>query len=165
MESPQNLPQLALMRQGVDYTFTITCRNFAFVARPLSCFEVVRCAENTGSRIASLPITQRTAVTESIIAVTEKLKLASTSDVNANDAKLTDQMLERCTPDEIDYLFKQYVAGCARVNPSMEEISESELLALVEQVKKSPEQHYALTELSLLHLVGICRLLFKTKDA
>ncbi len=157
MKSPHpGLPELALMRQGVSYRFNIRIREYSLAVRPLSTMETIHAAKRAAAKFQALTQEEQTSVTESIIIVSEKLKIASTSDVGAQDEKLTDLLVSQMSPHELDYLWKQYIAGLERVNPSIEEISAEDLEALVEEVKKSPlGLRSALTELSLRQLVAI----------
>lgn len=155
---------LEAMREGTNYRFNIRCRGLEFSARPLSCFEVVRATQEVADKIEELDHKYRNSITESLWMASKKLQKATTSEVGSNDYKLTDYEIERMTPDEIDFLWKQYVAGCAKVNPCLEEMKNEDILALVAQVKKSPNLGLAVIDLSFLELANICRHLLTTTE-
>ena len=162
--SPTDSLLLSAMREGINYRFKIRCRGLEFTARPLSCFEVVRATQEVADQVEELEHKYRNSITESLWMASKKLQKATTTDVGSNDPKLTDYEIERMTPDEIDYLWKQYVAGCAKVNPCLEEMANDDILALVSQVKKSPNLGLALIDLSFLELANICRRLLTTTE-
>ncbi len=158
----QDFQQIEAMRQGVDYRFEIRCRQFAFKARPLSALETVQTAQEVADRLERLPPSQRSGVVESLLMAQVMLEKASTSDVGASDFKVTQMMLERMTPDEVQFLFKQYTSICDRCNPSLETLPAARIEELVEAVKKSPKPEETLIECSFLELVNISRHLLMT---
>lgn len=163
MQTP--LPQLELMRAGVNYGFNISCRQFSLRVRPLSCYEIVRATQAATVRFIALSPTEQNPISESLFITSEKLKLASTSDVDSPVEGISDKTLERLTPQELDFLWKQYVAGCERVNPALEELQVEQIQAMVDEVKKKQDRLSALIELSLPQLANICRHLLQTSSS
>lgn len=152
------------MRAGVEYKFQIKCRSLSFWVRPLSNLETIRAHQSAGRRLEELPDNDRTEQTASLFLASETLKLASSSDIGANDSPLTDHYLERMTPDELRYLFKEYLRVVDRVNPSLDEMPLEELTSLIDSVKKSPDGKLALIELSFSDLVSISHHLLNRAD-
>jgi hypothetical protein len=155
-----DIPELEAMRLGVNYRQPIVVRNFKCLMRPLTIAETRTITEEVTVELNSLSLDQRNPLTENTQIAKKTLQLASTSDVGATDYKLTDYIMERMTPEEIEYLFKQYSAVTARCNPSLELLSEADMLRLVEIVKK---KEVALIDLSFLQLLSIAHY-FTTKD-
>lgn len=166
MKTPMyEMPQLDAMRMGVEYKFAVKCRGLNILMRPLSSFEIVQAAHNVADRLSDMQPHKRAGVVESLLLAGEKLELASTSDVNANDPQITKAIIERMTPDEVDYLWKQYCLGCERVNPSLEKMSTEEVAQLVAEVKKNPARMFqTLIDLSSLQLANICHLLLQNSE-
>lgn len=160
--------QLDQMRMGVDYRFTVAVRGYRLSLRPLSIVETVQVAAKVQERLGDVPPGSRTALLEHTFLAKETLILASTSDVGANDAKVTDYVLDRSTPAELSTLFKQFVAGCDRCNPSLEKLDQEELASLIAALKKNEGDPEALasqlTELSLLELASLSFFLLTKGD-
>ncbi len=154
------LPQLDAMRMGVEYRLEIKVREFKMSVRPITITETIQVASKVADKLMTLPKTAQNRITEHVLLAKETLMLASTSDVDVNDPKITDFILDRMTPDEIDNLFKQYVAATDKVNPSLEEMSTERVEALVEDIKKNPS---LLIEHSFLELVNVSRYLLAHK--
>jgi hypothetical protein len=150
---------LDAMRLGVNYSGVITIRGFSLRVRPLSISESIEVAAKVTDRILSLPKSGQNRLSENTFLALETLALASTSDVGANDPKITDYTLTRMTPDELAAVFKAYVAECDRVNPALERMTAEDVTALIESLKKSAgdqvELDSRLTELSLSELASI----------
>lgn len=147
---------LPLIRQGVDYRIKIKTRALQLTVRPLAIIEEDQIAQEVVTRMHELPEHARTSIRETLLLTTLKLEMASTSDVGANDPKLTVAELERMLPSEIDSLFKQWVAGCDKLNPMLEEISAVQVSEMIEGLKKnSSARVQTLTELSFFQLVAI----------
>lgn len=143
------------MRLGVDYKTRIQLRSFSITVRPLSMLETLQVEGNCQMEFSRVPEPAKTQLRWNHIFAKETLKLATTSDIGATDSSMTDAVMEKMTPEELQALMKQYVAAVDRVNPILETVNNKEDLgALVEQVKKNPSQ---LTELSLSQLMGLCR--------
>lgn len=163
-----DIPQLNEMRLGVDYFFTVTLRRFKLRVRPLSISENVQVVGNVSETLARVPENLRSRLTENSLIAKETLKLASTSDVGANDAQITDLVMDHMTPDELQVLFKQYVAHCDRVNPELEKMDPADLDALIDALKKSaPDPEVLalrLTELSVSQLHNLALSLLTRGD-
>lgn len=159
MPRSDEIEQLVAMRQGIDYRFNIQVRSFCLGVRPLSISESVAVVTDTATVVASLPELARNRLTEHSTLAKKTLVLASTSDVGANDPKITEYILDRMTADEISLLFKEYTAGLERVNPSMETLTKDELDVLVTAIKKNEpnptELVSLLTGLSFSQLVSL----------
>lgn len=147
-------PQLAQMRMGSDYKFTIKLKQFSVVLRPLSMDEFVNVTMETAEYLESLPPVARNRLSENTILAKKILVLASTSEPDMGDFKLTESLLGRMTNDEVSYLYNEYCVICDKVNPKLEELPIEEVDRLVDMVKKSPSQAI---ELSFLELVNVCR--------
>lgn len=160
------IEQLDAMRMGVEYRLPIEVRGFKMYVRPLTVMESVKIASDVHAELVKLPQDARNRLTEHWILARETLKLASTSDVDKNDPKITDLILSRMTNDEIHFLFKQYVAACDKVNPALELINTEEIEKLVEDIKKNnPEElAYQLTELSFLQLTSLAHFFLTKSD-
>lgn len=150
------LPQLDAMRAGIDLRLEIRVRDYKLLVRPLTVNEVVQVVSNVGDALLKLPDHARTSIQENTLIAKETLKLASTSDYGANDPTISDYILDRMLPDELQYVHRQYVQACDRVNPAMEMLPKETLDALVGEIKKNTS---LLTNLSFLELVNVCRYL------
>lgn len=163
------IEQIDAMRMGVDYHFQIKVRGFNLTVRPLSIQETIQVASNVMERYKATPVTGQNSLTEHIYLAQETLKLASTTMGKGNDPKITDYVMKEMTPDEIQYIFKQYVSGCDKVNPALELMKISEVEALVEDIKKnstgaSVELGLQLIERSFSELVSITHFLLTKGD-
>lgn len=153
----REMPQLELIRAGVLNRFSVKLKNYELSLRPLSVMEEVRVAEEVAQEMMNRPDNQRFSLTESVMLEAKKIQLASTSAPGQTDYKITETILYNLTPGEIDYLFKQYISGCERLNPSMEKIPADQIEAMVEELKKKPQSmDSALIERSFWELVNIC---------
>lgn len=154
MKTPNDtLPELEAMRDGVEYKFPVTIRKFTVHLRPLTNMEIIHVAREVVEETRRMENASQ--VEESILTSHKQLEKASTSDPETYDPKLTGVFLAKLTPGELDFLWKQYLAGCDRCNPSMEALNKDVVMQLVEQVKKSPNVQFALTDRSFLELVNI----------
>lgn len=154
------IEQIDQMRAGVDYSFPIVVRGFELMVRPLAIVETVRVAQKVAEAMKSIPESARNRLTEHTYLAKETIILASTSDVGVSDARITDLILDRMTPDELSFLFKQYVGVCDRANPALELMEPAELKGLVEELKKkaaeAPEElGLQLIELSQSQLLNV----------
>lgn len=147
----ERIPQIDAMREGIDYHLEISLRGFAMTVRPLTIMETMQIASIVQEKLSGVPEHARNRLTENIILAKETLKISSTSDVGKNDYRLTDLMMDKMTPDELQSLFKQYVFACDRVNPILEKMPREQIDQLVAEVKKNPS---AVTELSITELVN-----------
>lgn len=159
-------PQIEAMRFGTEYSFTASIRNFSIQLRPLSMLETIQVAQKVSDVISRIPPTGRVAVAESAILAQETLKIASSSGVGMSDQKITDYLMERMTPEELQALFKEYVAIVDRVNPSLELLPRDSMNSLVETLKKSPTQDLASQLIGLSHsdLVSLAHCLLTSGD-
>ena len=164
MASPQasEYPILEAMREGVDYRFTLKIRGLTVSARPLASIEIINANVAVDKRLADLDERAQVQVTRSVLLAQEMLIAATSSDVGANDSKITAMQFERMTPDEIQSLYKQYLSGVERVNPMLEFLPSGTSHERVEQVRKSPDRTSVLIELSFSDLVSVCRFLLET---
>jgi hypothetical protein len=162
------IEQIEQIRHGIDYRFVIQVRAFQMLARPLSMSETVEVANTVSATLQKIPEIARNRLVENTVLAKQTLITASTSDVGANDPKVTELILDRMTPEEIQAIFKQYLAGCDRCNPSLEKMSKDDLLALVDDIKKNaptPEAlDLVLTRLSHLHLLNLTSFLLTLGD-
>lgn len=164
------LEQIEAMRMGVDYRISVSVRDFTVHLRPLTSSETLDVAARVQEKIRNLPEFYKNNLTELTVLSRETLKVASTSDIGADDAKINDYILDRMTNDELLFLHKQYISVCDKVNPSLESLPAEELKKIVAHIKqpllgaekKSKEDlekeiSLQLTELSFLQLKNLCR--------
>lgn len=151
----KDFKQLDLMRQGVDYSFEIACRQFKVRVRPLTCLEIIQATSAAAEAYEKLPQAQRISVTASLLNAMHQLECASAGDVG-EEPQLTLAHLQMMSPDEINHLWKQYVRVTDRVNPSLEEMTKEELDKLVEALKKSSDPASILIDLSISNLIALC---------
>lgn len=152
---PQAL--LAAMRLGVDYTETISLRSFKVMVRPLSMLETLQVAHEVQVQMSQKDEFSKHRLSENSIVARETLKRATSTDVGSKDSILTDLILEKMTPEEVQYLFKQYVAAVDRKNPCLEMMTAEKVQELVNEVKKNPREEWAslLTGLSFSELLSL----------
>ena len=162
-----SIDQISAMRMGVDYSFTIELRKFSLRVRPLAISETVKVVSAVSEALSAVPQNMRTILAENLLIAKETIKLASTSDVGSSDVRITDYVMDRMTPEELQTLFKEYVANCDRVNPSLDLMTPAKLEELISTVKKNartPEDvALQLTALSLSQLRSLATF-FLTKD-
>lgn len=144
------IAEIEAMRMGTSYRGSIGVRGFTLSVRPLSIGEMVQVSGEVVTEMSRLPEGSRLKLTEATMMAQKTLVLASTSDVGTKDPHFTEGIAQRCTPDEIQYLFDQYIDLCDRVNPMLEEMPKDQLLPLVADLKKNP---LALTKLSRSQLL------------
>lgn len=164
--SLDRIDQIDAMRMGTDYRVPVNVRGFRMLVRPLSMQETVEVASSVQARLDGLPVSARSSLTEHTILAQETLQKASTSDVGKTDYQITEVIMQKMTPDEISYLWKQYVSAIDKTNPSLEMMREEELVLLAEALKKSPpgELGLALIELSFSQLVSLALHLLQPKS-
>lgn len=155
------IPQIDAMRLGVDYRLELKLREFSVPVRPITISETLEIASRVGAHMARLPEASRNRVTEHVLLAKETLKVASTSDVGKQDMQLTDIILDKMTPDELTFAYKQYVSATDKVNPALEQLSKEEIEDIYELVKKNQSQ---LIECSFLQLVNLARYLLTQSD-
>lgn len=151
---------LEQMRMGTDYRFPVVVRNFRVLLRPLTVIETTNILSDTQAE-TSRGKTQNEVIWQVIFSI-KTLTKASTTSPDSGDPQLTEYTLQSFTPDELSYLFKEYVAVCDRVNPSLDQMPAEKLAELVEYAKKNPSQ---LIELSFLEVVNLCRHLLADSPA
>ncbi len=158
-----SIDQIDAMRMGVDYRFRISCRGFSMMARPLSIGESVDVGTKVSERLLSMSDVEKNRLNEHSLLAYETLILASTTDYGTNDPKISEYILRRVTPDELQFLFKQYVAECEKVNPCLELMGSEDIKTLIDVLKKSPKEDLAsqLTGLSFIHLLSTCHQLLQ----
>lgn len=164
-----SIEQIEAMRAGVDYRFPIRIRQFQLEVRPLSIMESVQVAQQVAEEVKKVPDSARNRLTEHTFLAKATLIKATTSDVGANDPKITDYIMDRMTGDEVQALFKQYISVVDRANPSLEFMENKDVEVLIDSIKKNRtemdlvESDSQLTELSIWELASIVRY-FLTKD-
>lgn len=153
--------EIRAMRDGVDYRLEIKVRKFSLFMRPLTLDESTEIAAEVIKQMKGIPESLRNSLTENVILCKETLKKASTSDVGKKDFGLTDLVLGKMTTDEVQFLHKQYLAVCDRVNPQFEEIPLERVAQMVDAIKK---KEYHPTELSFMELAAVCRALTREES-
>lgn len=157
MSTPNEFPNLALIRQGVDYRFKIKCRGLELTMRPLSLWEEDQVTQEVVDALAELPEQRRTSLRQSALVAVKRMQLGQTSDVGKSDHKVSSVELEKMTPGEIDYLTKKYAAECDKLNPMIERLSPAELDQIVNALKKNTkDRETTLIESSFFQLVDLC---------
>ena len=139
LNSPDPIRQLEAMRAGVEYRHPVQCRNFSLLLRPLTANENLQVYNAVQSELMKAPAAARNAVHEHVLLAREYLKKASTSDVGQAVGEITDPMLDYMTNDEILHLHKQYLVVMDKCNPSLETMSEQDLVILVDAFKKKKD--------------------------
>lgn len=155
----ERLSELDAMRRGIDYRLTIQCRDYSVSVRPLTMKETVDVATRVNDAILRMPENARTRIMESTLLAKETLKLATKNDIDSKDEpRLTDYIMDRMTPEELQFIHRQYVQAIDRVNPVMETMPKEKLDGLVDAIKKNDS---ALTDLSFLEMANVCRHLIR----
>lgn len=158
-ESPDSVfHDLDAMREGVEYRFKVKIRKWSAWMRPLALREMEEVAIETNESLEGLPVSQRTPMVEHLKFAKILLEKATTTEPGKVDPSLTEHMLDRMTDDEVDFVYKQYLANKKRCSPDYEKMSDDEISALVEGLKKSPE---VLIERSFLEILNVCRFLLE----
>lgn len=155
-----DFPELALMRDGIDYRFTIRCRKLEVPVRPLCNLEIIQASAAAAEAFEKLPDNQRITLSASLLNAMYHLERASSSDVGERGS-LTLQLLQMMTSEEVNHLWKQYVRVTDRVNPSFEDMSAEDIEATVESLKKNSDPDSILTDLSISALITVCRRLLR----
>jgi hypothetical protein len=150
-------PNRDLIRHGINFRFDIKLRKLSLNVRPLSTMEEDSISQSVLDDLEKLPEHKRTSLKQSALLSIKKLEMAQTSDINMKDSKMTAVELQTLTPGELQFLFKEYIAGCDKVNPKIESFSQEELAKWVDHLKKnSSEAETTLIESSFYTLVGLC---------
>lgn len=155
------VPELESMRLGVDYRFEATIRGYRISFRPLTISEMNHITADVAQSLSMMPKEAQLRMMETTMMTKKILVKASTPSPERNEPQLTEYIMDRMTTDELQYLYKQWLSGCDRCNPALEQIDVDVLKQLVEQVKKSPSEAI---ELSFLELVNVCQYL-TSRDA
>lgn len=159
-----SLPEIDAMRSGVEYRFPVVCRGMTVLMRPLTSLEIVRITQQVNAEIMAKPEVERVGILTSVMLSSAKLEVATTSDVGVDNPKLSRLIIERMTHSEITYLYKQWLAGCDKCDPALEELSTDEVNLLLEEVKKNKDIRTALIDRSFLELANMCRLLMQQES-
>lgn len=148
------LDLLEAMRMGVDYTRTIRLRGASLIVRPLSIYEHQQITTEVTEALMNMPEAARHRVNEESEFAKRVLIKATTSDVDKNDPKLTQYILDRMTPKELMAFFREYNRFTDSVDPEIEDLPVEKLNELVDTLKKNPSQ---LAECSGSELQAVCR--------
>jgi len=151
---------LDLMRMGIDARFPVQLREYKIFLRPLSVVELVKVSAEVAEALERQPKNNRNAIIEHTLYAQITLQAASTSHMDKFDPQLPCALLQQLTIDELNHMFKQYVAGVDKIDPMLEKMSEERINELVAMAKKNP---LILTEFSLLELVNACRHLIENQ--
>lgn len=163
--SNNEYPNLALIREGIKFRFPIQIGRLTLEMRPLSTFEEEMIEREVATELSKLPEQERTGITSSGKLSIKKLYRAQTSDIHAKDAKMNELELAACTPAELQFIFKEYLAGCDKVNPRLESYKSSEVTKWVEALKKSSQAETTLIESSFYQLVALCLHLLTVQES
>jgi hypothetical protein len=146
------------MRAGTDYRFKLKLRGLEITFRPLSVIETVTVEADAREQLSKMKSHQQTDLIHSLLFAQKTIQQASTSEPGKMDFQISEAILEKCTPDEVMYLFNEYAKVVERVNPSVEKMSVEELKALVESTKKNPSTTIVL---SFWQLQNLCHALIE----
>lgn len=149
-----DIPQLDQMRMGTAYRDDVRIRGFSVSLRPLTSLEMMESTNSVADELTRMPEAARNRIVEHSLFVKKILITASTTDAGTNDPHLTEYLLDRMTPEEQEFMFKQYVAMTDRCNPSLEEMKKEDLDELVLNLKKNPQ---SAIECSFLQLANAVR--------
>ena len=152
---------LRAMRMGVSYYFTITLRAFTIRMRPLSQSEFLKVTADVQTTMRSSPKDYQNRIAEELETAKRMLIEASTSDIGANDPKITDDVLNRFTLHEILALFKQYNSKVDELDPAVESLTDEQVKTYVDSLKKNL---VSLNELSIAQLKAIITFLLIQED-
>lgn len=168
MTTDTGLPELEAMRLGVDYRQQLRLRGFSYSVRPLSIAEVTAVTNRVADFMDRLPPASRTAVQEHLFYARETLKTAGTPEpFSTVEPRVTDYLLDRMTPEELEHLFSQYVAMTDRVNPSLETMTAEQLKLLESELlkKKAESLRSELIELSSSQQLNLLQYLLTRSDS
>lgn len=158
---------LSKMRLGASYSFPIKCRGFEFFARPLSVSEQNQVVTEAQSKIDSMSAMAKNVFSEATLLAQCYLMYASRPiDKPTTITDVNEYLLNKATPEELQYMYKQYCAIVEKCNPGLELVSGEEIQILVDALKKKKkEMVLALTELSFKDLVSICNHLLTQNES
>lgn len=155
MQPKDPIAQLDRMRAGTEYKFRLRVRDLDVRGRPLTMAEHMAIYDNVAAQLKRLPPQQQTAAREAELLASAILEKATTSAPDTTDPELTAYIIGYMTPDELQFLYKQWLDESARVSPAIEDIPEKELFEMVDHVKKNGDS--ALTALSRSQLCALVK--------
>jgi hypothetical protein len=159
-------PNLALIREGINYRFPVTLRKLTLMMRPLSTMEEDRISQTVIDEMKKLPTENQTTLKQSALLSIKKLALAQTTDVYSKDIQMNEVELQMLSPGELEYLFKCYIAECDKVNTGIEKFYKEELKLWAEALKKNTQNlETTLTESSFYQLVALSLHLLTTSES
>jgi hypothetical protein len=156
MSGADRIEQLEQMRLGTESRFAVKCRSYSVSLRPLTIAEENKVAVESQVALNNLPENSQNRMYYDQFYTQKVLELASTSSPDVYDPKLTGLIVSRMTVEEVLHLWKQYIAGKDRLNPSLETMPADEVKKIVAALKKSPLD---VIEHSFLELVNVCQFL------
>jgi len=163
--TPNEFPNLALIRQGVDYRFKVKLRAKELEMRPLSVSEEDQITQEVVTEMARLPEIQRTSLRQSLLLSIKKLEKAQTSAPGEYDPEIFAAELNQLTPGEIEFIFKEWNAGNDKLNPILDKMPVKDVELWVEGLKKnSSDREMTLIGLSFFQLVNICHHLLAQEE-
>jgi len=162
LPAQDGLDILRAMRSGVDYYHVIKVREFRLKVRALSISEKINIMTELQENLETADPKLRTKLNEEIEIAKRTIILASTSDIDKNDPKITDYILSRMTSGEILALYKDYVSWEEIISPDMEEMPMEKIMGYVEALKKNPG---LMRELSRLECQSIARFLINQSES
>lgn len=148
---------LASLRMGTAFRFKVTIRGLTVALRPLSMSEDVKVLSEVYDQLNRNPVMKNDQFYESTLKAALTLQQASSSKPGETDFQLTTNELMKWTGDEVQKLFKEYVAIRDRCNPDMEKMEPEQMNRIVDMLKKSPREDWGLmlNELSFSQLKDI----------
>lgn len=150
------LEPLEKMRLGINYSFPIVLRGLTIKARPLSIIEQHQVLADSKRDIEAVDSKFRTPFDEAAILAQHYIITASD-----NDPNVSAYILNRASPEELSFLYKEYCAVVDKCNPMFEQMTAQDIGDLVEKIKKNKNPVLALTDLSFHQLASICRRLLE----
>lgn len=150
-----DFPELALMREGIEYKFPIRIRKFEVTVRPLTNYEIIKAVAQAGSDFEKLPAQDQIQTTASLLSAQRQLEMAA-SDGPGEPSKLSMTMMNHMTPDEVTALWAQYLHVVDRVNPAFEEMPLEKLVEMADAVKKNKDPRSLLIDSSISSLIALC---------
>lgn len=143
---------LELMRAGVEYRFPIRLRSWEGKFRPLSNLELTQIATETAEQLRRQPELANSRMAESVLYAIKMLSLA-TSEPGGRDPQLTEATLQELSPDELQFLNREYQAVIERVNPCLETLSPDDVENWITDLKKKQIRP---ADLSFVSLANVC---------
>lgn len=155
-----DFPQLALMREGIEYKFEIKVRSFVVKVRPLTNLEIIEATAKAAEAYEMMPEKTRSSISLSLMLAMYQLERASSPDIGEIGA-LSMPLMQLMNNEELNSLWKQYVRVTDLINPSFENMDSEEVEKVVEELKKNSDQLSRLTDLSISQLIAVCSYLLK----